>query len=80
MDPNSTLRETHDISQELQDKLELLPGVERCYIHCDFETEHKPEHAMRIKAAKAAAKKVSDKAITHQALYITTGSLLCSNF
>lgn len=44
MDPDSTLRETHDVSQELQDKLELLPGVERCYIHCDFETEHKPEH------------------------------------
>lgn len=44
MDRNSTLRETHDVSQELQDKLELLPGVERCYIHCDFETDHKPEH------------------------------------
>lgn len=44
MHPLSTLRETHDVSQALQDKLELLPGVERCYIHCDFETEHKPEH------------------------------------
>jgi len=48
MDPMSTLRDTHDVSQALQDKLELLPGVERCYIHCDFETEHKPEHRKKV--------------------------------
>lgn len=48
MDPSSTLRETHDVSQALQDKLELLPGVERCYIHTDFETEHKPEHRKKV--------------------------------
>ena len=48
MDPDSTLRETHDVSQALQDKLELLPGVERCYIHTDFETEHTPEHRKKV--------------------------------
>jgi len=48
MDPDSTLRDTHDVSQGLQDKFEMLPGVERCFIHCDFETEHAPEHRKKM--------------------------------
>lgn len=47
MDPDESLRETHDIAEELQFKLESLPDVERAYVHVDFETTHKPEHAWK---------------------------------
>lgn len=47
MDPEETLRETHDIAEELQMKLESLPGVERAYVHVDYETTHKPEHFLK---------------------------------
>ncbi|CCG84134.1 protein of unknown function [Taphrina deformans PYCC 5710] len=43
-----TLGETHDVAEDLQNKLERLPGVERCFVHCDFETTHKPEHRKNI--------------------------------
>jgi cation diffusion facilitator family transporter len=41
------LRETHDIAEALQFKLESLPDVERAYVHVDYETTHKPEHAYK---------------------------------
>ncbi|KAF2843584.1 hypothetical protein M501DRAFT_103939 [Patellaria atrata CBS 101060] len=44
MDPDETLRATHDCAEELQMKLERLPHVERAYVHVDYETEHSPEH------------------------------------
>ncbi|BFZ62158.1 hypothetical protein YB2330_003240 [Saitoella coloradoensis] len=44
MDPAVSLRESHDVAESLQEKLELLPDVERAYVHVDFETSHKPEH------------------------------------
>ncbi|KAF9890392.1 hypothetical protein FE257_006060 [Aspergillus nanangensis] len=47
MDPNETLRATHDVAEELQIKLESLPDVERAYVHVDFETTHKPEHFLK---------------------------------
>ncbi|ORY71767.1 cation efflux family-domain-containing protein [Pseudomassariella vexata] len=47
MDPDSTLRDTHDVAEELQFKLEDLPDVERAYVHVDYETTHKPEHAFK---------------------------------
>lgn len=47
MDPDSTLMETHDVAEELQMKLESLPDVERAYVHVDYETTHKPEHAYK---------------------------------
>ncbi|KAL8816300.1 MAG: hypothetical protein Q9223_004662 [Gallowayella weberi] len=47
MDPNETLRATHDVAEELQTKLESLPDVERAYVHIDFETSHKPEHCLK---------------------------------
>ncbi|KAK0235621.1 CDF-like metal transporter [Armillaria nabsnona] len=34
----------HDISQQLQDKIEELPTVERAFVHVDYETTHSPEH------------------------------------
>ncbi|KAG6037302.1 hypothetical protein E4U41_005226 [Claviceps citrina] len=47
MDPSGTLMETHDIAEELQFKLESLPDIERAYVHIDYETTHKPEHAYK---------------------------------
>lgn len=47
MDPQSTLQDTHDVAEELQFKLESLPDVERAYVHVDYETTHKPEHAYK---------------------------------
>ncbi|KAI9832306.1 MAG: hypothetical protein M1826_001992 [Phylliscum demangeonii] len=42
MDPEESLRATHDVAEELQSKLESLPDVERAYVHVDYETSHKP--------------------------------------
>ncbi|KAM4064808.1 cation efflux family protein [Hirsutella rhossiliensis] len=47
MDPSSSLAEAHDVAEELQVKLECLPDVERAYVHIDYETTHKPEHAFK---------------------------------
>lgn len=47
MNPDATLRETHDVAEELQFKLEDLPDVERAYVHVDYETTHKPEHPFK---------------------------------
>ncbi|OAL56287.1 cation diffusion facilitator 1 [Pyrenochaeta sp. DS3sAY3a] len=47
MDPDETLRATHDIAEELQIKLESLPDVERAYVHVDYETDHRPEHNLK---------------------------------
>lgn len=44
MDPNDSLRNTHDVAEALQTKLESLPDVERAYVHVDYETSHAPEH------------------------------------
>ncbi|KAF2143436.1 uncharacterized protein K452DRAFT_225449 [Aplosporella prunicola CBS 121167] len=44
MDPEASLRATHDVAEALQTKLESLPDVERCYVHVDYETSHAPEH------------------------------------
>jgi len=44
MDERKTLKETHDIAEALQIKLESLPNVERSYVHVDYETSHAPEH------------------------------------
>eukprot|EP00268_Persea_americana_P032334 TRINITY_DN3176_c0_g1_i2.p1 TRINITY_DN3176_c0_g1~~TRINITY_DN3176_c0_g1_i2.p1 ORF type:complete len:394 (+),score=64.48 TRINITY_DN3176_c0_g1_i2:204-1385(+) len=39
------LREAHDIGETLQEKLELLPEIERAFVHLDYEYTHRPEHA-----------------------------------
>ncbi|KAF7784261.1 hypothetical protein Agabi119p4_426 [Agaricus bisporus var. burnettii] len=44
MDANVPLWKAHDISQQLQDKIEVLPNVERAFVHVDHETSHTPEH------------------------------------
>lgn len=42
---NMPLQEAHDIGETLQEKLELLPEIERAFVHLDYEYSHKPEHA-----------------------------------
>ena len=47
MDRTRSLEETHDVAEALQFKLESLPDIERAYVHIDYETTHKPEHAVK---------------------------------
>jgi cation diffusion facilitator family transporter len=44
MDGDTPLWKAHDISQQLQDKIEDLPNVERAFVHVDHEWTHVPEH------------------------------------
>ncbi|KAG8971295.1 Photosystem II protein D1, partial [Tulasnella sp. 427] len=44
MPGDTPLWKAHDLSQQMQDKLETLPGVERAFVHVDHETTHRPEH------------------------------------
>jgi len=44
MDANTPLWKAHDLSQQLQDKIEVLPNVDRAFVHVDHETTHIPEH------------------------------------
>ncbi|KAH6626609.1 cation efflux family-domain-containing protein [Chaetomium sp. MPI-SDFR-AT-0129] len=44
MAPERSLREVHDVAQELQDKLETVEGFARAFVHIDYETSHTPEH------------------------------------
>ncbi|KAK0615387.1 Metal tolerance protein 9 [Lasiodiplodia hormozganensis] len=40
MDPEICLRDSHDVSQTLQRKLEGLADVERAFVHVDYEHDH----------------------------------------
>lgn len=42
MAAETPLWKTHDVSQQMQDKIELLPNVERAFVHVDYETSHTP--------------------------------------
>ncbi|THH23237.1 hypothetical protein EUX98_g7940 [Antrodiella citrinella] len=44
MDASTPLWKAHDIAQQLQDKIEVLPSVDRAFVHVDHETTHVPEH------------------------------------
>ncbi|KAL4253625.1 Cation Diffusion Facilitator Transporter [Abortiporus biennis] len=44
MDASTPLWKAHDLSQALQDKIEVLPNVDRAFVHVDHETTHIPEH------------------------------------
>ncbi|KAJ8763033.1 hypothetical protein K2173_023238 [Erythroxylum novogranatense] len=43
-----SLRKAHNIGETLQEKLELLPEVERAFVHIDFEFSHRPEHKSKV--------------------------------
>lgn len=47
--PTMELNEAHDIGEALQIKLEMLPNVERAFVHVDYETSHEPEHRKTYK-------------------------------
>lgn len=40
MDESTPLKISHDVSQELQRKLEGLGDVERTFVHVDYENDH----------------------------------------
>lgn len=42
MEANTPLWQAHDLAQQLQDKIEVLPNVERAFVHVDHETTHTP--------------------------------------
>ena len=42
MPADTPLWKAHDVSQLLQDKLEVLPNVGRAFVHVDHETTHQP--------------------------------------
>ncbi|KAI8141049.1 hypothetical protein BJV82DRAFT_519139 [Fennellomyces sp. T-0311] len=46
--PDTPLRDSHDIGESLQIKLESLPTVERAFVHVDYETSHRPEVFVRL--------------------------------
>ncbi|KAF0972925.1 hypothetical protein FDP41_008777 [Naegleria fowleri] len=46
---NTPLKESHDVGESLQKKIESLPDVERCYVHIDYEHEHTKEFEHVIK-------------------------------
>lgn len=43
LDADMSVREAHDISEPLQNKLEHLDYVERAFVHVDYDYEHRPE-------------------------------------
>lgn len=46
--PNMPLWEAHDIAQDLQDQIEKLKDVDRCFVHVDHEISHEPEHRKKV--------------------------------
>ncbi|KAG6889343.1 hypothetical protein C0995_001751 [Termitomyces sp. Mi166 len=48
LDPNTPLWKAHDLCQQLQDKIEALPNVDRAFVHVDHEATHIPEHRKLI--------------------------------
>lgn len=42
MPAETPLWKAHDLSQQLQDKIEVLPNVGRAFVHVDHETTHAP--------------------------------------
>ncbi|KAJ3060982.1 hypothetical protein HDU98_003092 [Podochytrium sp. JEL0797] len=45
MDPMCPLQKSHDIAESLQNKIEMLDGVDRAFVHMDYESVHAPEHS-----------------------------------
>jgi len=48
MPKDTPLWKAHDISQQLQDKIEVLPNVGRAFVHVDHEATHTPEHRKMV--------------------------------
>ena len=48
MPANTPLYRAHDIAQQLQDRIEELPRVERAFVHVDHESTHRPVSIMYL--------------------------------
>ena len=46
--PEMPLWRAHDIAQDLQDQIEALPDVDRCFVHVDHEVSHKPVSCLKL--------------------------------
>lgn len=44
MDANTRLRDSHDVAMALQQTIESMPDVERCFVHVDYERRPYDEH------------------------------------
>ena len=42
------LRQSHDIGETLQLKIERLPEVERAFVHLDYESDHHPNSEHKV--------------------------------
>jgi cation diffusion facilitator family transporter len=42
--PDMPNQQAHDIGESLQIRIESLEEIDRCFVHIDWETTHKPEH------------------------------------
>ena len=47
IDRDESVQHAHDVAESLQMKLESLQLIERCFVHIDYETSHKPEHFLK---------------------------------
>jgi divalent metal cation (Fe/Co/Zn/Cd) transporter len=50
MPANTELWKAHDIAQQLQDQIEILPRVERAFVHIDHESTHRPVRILQSNA------------------------------
>ena len=50
MDASTPLWKAHDLSQSLQDKIEVLPNVGRAFVHVNHETTHYPVRASQLRS------------------------------
>lgn len=48
LNENTSLKESHDITEPLQRKIEHLPFVERAFLHVDYDTNHKPSYEHKL--------------------------------
>lgn len=65
MSANTPLWKAHDISQQLQDKIEVLPNVERAFVHVDHEATHTPVRAVLVVVKLALASRLLPSAFSY---------------
>ena len=58
LQPDTPLRESHDVGIVLQHKIERLEQVERCFVHVDYQSrevdDHDPHTPLEYKTQQAA--------------------------
>ncbi|KAF5319028.1 hypothetical protein D9611_012720 [Ephemerocybe angulata] len=74
MDADTPLWKAHDVSQQLQDKIEVLPNVERAFVHVDYETTHYPSLSPQQYIASTSEEVNSGSTISSQRLHLSVWS------